>query len=127
MLLLHIAQLASHTIQSVPHISVLLPAPCGGAAGTDNVGTALKNTADYIQTDARIVGGVVFLICVIIAGIMRMIAFGSERRVAVSNMALTAAVVGLGIIIISPIIASAMGQWITGGCTTTQISALMHL
>jgi hypothetical protein len=47
------------------------------------------------------VGGTIFLISVAVAGIMRMVAFGNERRVALSNMALTAAVVGLIIMLLS--------------------------
>jgi uncharacterized membrane-anchored protein len=43
----------------------------------------------------------VFVVCVIIAGLMRMLSFGNERRVAISNMALTAAVVGLVIALIA--------------------------
>lgn len=44
---------------------------------------------------------IIFVICVIVAGVMRMISFGNERRIAVSNMALTAAVIGLVIVLLS--------------------------
>ena len=117
----------SHAIQSIPHISTLAPsAACAG--GTDPIGTVLQTTATSIQNDARIVGGIVFIICVIVAGIMRMIAFGSERRVAVSNMALTAAVVGLGIVILSPIMATTIAGWVGGaGCSTALIHAFLPL
>ncbi len=127
MILLHAAQflnhalpIIAHTVQSsISHIPTPLPEPgCGGGA-QDAVGQAIQNAAQSIQTDARIVGGSVFFIAVIIAGIMRMIAFGSERRVALSNMALTAAVVGLGILIAAPLIQQALQGWIRGGCNTT--------
>jgi len=53
--------------------------------------------------------GAVFVICIVIAGLMRMLSFGNERRVAVSNMALTAAVVGLIIIML----AAAIQTWLS--------------
>lgn len=63
------------------------------------------NELNHLVTNIQnvIVGlaATVFVICVVVAGLMRMLSFGNERRVAISNMALTAAVVGLVIILIS--------------------------
>ncbi|HLZ63272.1 MAG TPA: hypothetical protein VKR06_40585 [Ktedonosporobacter sp.] len=110
MILLHTAQ---HIVQVVPHVTTLLPLACNPGNG-DDVGNMLNKLAGSIQNDARIVGFTVFIIAVIIAGIMRMVAFGSERRVALSNMALTAAVVGLGILLLAPVIQTALGNML--GC-----------
>lgn len=61
----------------------------------------LNAFATKIKGMVMVVGGTTFLISVAIAGIMRMVAFGNERRIALSNMALTAAVVGLVIMLLS--------------------------
>ncbi len=50
--------------------------------------------AHSILTIIQYVVWVIFAICVIVAGLMRMLSFGNERRIAVSNVALTAAIVG---------------------------------
>jgi xanthine/uracil permease len=55
----------------------------------------IKGLSDAVNTGVKIVGGAIFVVAVSVAGVMRMVAFGSERRIALSNMALTAAVVGL--------------------------------
>ncbi|HTK08592.1 MAG TPA: hypothetical protein VL485_15600 [Ktedonobacteraceae bacterium] len=47
---------------------------------------------------------ILFVICVIVAGVMRMISFGNERRIALSNMALTAAVIGLVIVLLAVVL-----------------------
>ncbi|GCE49938.1 hypothetical protein KTH_48070 [Thermosporothrix hazakensis] len=61
----------------------------------------IENFASNIRSFLTTLGGIVFGIGVAVAGIMRMTAFGSERRVAMSNMALTAAVVGLVIVVMA--------------------------
>jgi type IV secretory pathway VirB2 component (pilin) len=104
LILLNVTHFVSHLIPLAPH----LPA-------CDPVGGALNKAAQSIQADARTVGAIVFVLAVIIAGIMRMIAFGSERRVAISNMALTAAVVGLGIVLLAPLIQNALISWVGNG------------
>jgi hypothetical protein len=50
--------------------------------------------AHSILTIIQYVVWIIFGICVIVAGLMRMLSFGNERRIAVSNIALTAAIVG---------------------------------
>ncbi len=70
----------------------------------------LNKFVQQIETTVRIVGGTVFLIAVAIAGIMRMVAFGNERRVALSNMALTAAVVGLIIMLMATALSQFIGK-----------------
>src|ERR1700731_1346149 len=92
MIALHVIQLASHV---VPHIPVAAP-----QVATDLTGS-LSKLATAIETLARTLGLVIFLVCVIVAGIMRMVAFGSERRIQMSNMALTAAVIGLVIMLLA--------------------------
>jgi Type IV secretion system pilin len=62
---------------------------------------ALNTLVTNIQNVIVGLAATVFVICVVVAGLMRMLSFGNERRVAISNMALTAAVVGLVIILIS--------------------------
>ena len=96
----------------ISHLITL--APMAACPGADAVGKQLQTVAQSIQGDARLVGLTVFLIAVIVAGIMRMVAFGSERRVALSNMALTAAVVGLAIIFLAPVISTALSQMAGG-------------
>jgi hypothetical protein len=70
----------------------------------------LNKFVQQIRTTVLAVGGTIFLVSVAIAGIMRMVAFGNERRVALSNMALTAAVVGLIIMLM----ATALSKFING-------------
>jgi hypothetical protein len=76
-----------------------------------DVPAQLNNLLNTINTGVTAVGATVFLISVAVAGIMRMVAFGSERRIALSNMALTAAVVGLVIMLL----AGALHTFITTG------------
>lgn len=71
----------------------------------------LTNLLNTINTAVTGVGATVFLISVAVAGIMRMVAFGSERRIALSNMALTAAVIGLVIMLL----AGALHTFISNG------------
>ncbi len=73
----------------------------------------LQNLLDLVQSTALAIGGTTFVISVIVAGIMRMTSFANERRVSMSNMALTAAVVGLVIMVLS----TAIHTFITGGLT----------
>lgn len=75
----------------------------------------LNALATQVKNIVLTVGGTIFLISVAIAGIMRMVAFGNERRIALSNMALTAAVVGLVIMLLSTAMQTFLcGQF--GGC-----------
>jgi hypothetical protein len=66
---------------------------------TGNSFTDIFNFARSIQSLVTAVGLVIFFIGIGIAGILRMISAGNERRIAVSNMALTAAIVGLVIVL----------------------------
>jgi uncharacterized protein YjeT (DUF2065 family) len=61
----------------------------------------LSAMAGKIQEGLRNVGIAIFVIGVIVAGMMRMLAFGSDRRVMFSNMALTGACVGLAIVLLA--------------------------
>lgn len=75
-------------MNSIPQLSMFLADAMNDIPQLD---TFLTDTKTLLIT----IGGVVFLICVAVAGIMRMISFGNERRIAISNMAITAAIVGL--------------------------------
>jgi hypothetical protein len=110
MVLLHIAHslVGMATSTSLLHLS--LPVVSAAASATAASGPPpgsptdpfddLTNLAIFLQTFILGLGATIFVIGVAIAGIMRMVAFGSERRIATSNMALTAAVVGLIIMLI---------------------------
>ncbi len=76
---------------------------------------AINNLLHNIQTIVVAAAGTVFIICIVIAGIMRMVSFGNERRVALSNMALTAAVVGLIIILLAVAVGQFLLKAIPGG------------
>jgi hypothetical protein len=92
MIVLHIAQFLAYTVH---------PLPIAAAQAGPDLTTMLNGLVGSIENLARTVGLAVFLVCVIIAGIMRMVAFGSERRIHLSNMALTAAVAGLVIMLLA--------------------------
>lgn len=61
----------------------------------------LATFLQHINTLLTTLGGTIFLIAVAIAGIMRMISGGNERRITISNMALMAAITGLAIILLA--------------------------
>jgi len=61
----------------------------------------LQNLLQLVMNAIWLIGGGVFVISVVIGGIMRMTAYGNERRIAMSNMALSAAVAGLVIMLLS--------------------------
>ncbi|HLI91054.1 MAG TPA: hypothetical protein VKV37_20350 [Ktedonobacteraceae bacterium] len=91
----------THTL-ALPHFTLPLasimdtqPKPGNGNPFTD-----LQNMVTFLEGYITAIGGGIFVIGVSVAGIMRMVAFGSERRIATSNIALTAAVVGLVIMLL---------------------------
>ena len=94
MLLMHLLSVVNLTFVShgLPLATLLVP--------TADPFQSIKGLADAVNTGVKIVGGSIFVIAVSVAGIMRMVAFGSERRIALSNMALTAAVIGLVIMLL---------------------------
>jgi hypothetical protein len=63
--------------------------------------TQIANFVNAIQGAITGLGVAIFVIGVTIAGMMRMMSFGSERRIMVSNMAITAAIVGLAIMLMA--------------------------
>lgn len=87
----------AHLILQFPHFVTLGDALVFAAT----VPAGLDKLLNTIKGAVQAVGMTVFLISVAVAGIMRMVAFGSERRIALSNMALTAAVVGLVIMLLA--------------------------
>lgn len=68
--------------------------------GNKNAYHDILNFSDSIRSLVYVLGFTIFLIGIIAAGIMRILSFGSDRRIAMSNMALTAAVIGLIIILL---------------------------
>jgi uncharacterized membrane protein len=61
----------------------------------------ITSFVNAVKTTVQTLGGAIFVIGITIAGMMRMMSFGSERRIMVSNMAITAAVVGLAIMLMA--------------------------
>ncbi|GHO78875.1 hypothetical protein KSD_66460 [Ktedonobacter sp. SOSP1-85] len=115
MFLLHIAQLMidPHLVLNQVHgiipvfnnissaLQHLAPPPTpGDPKSTGDPYKDIVNFANSIRSLVYVLGFTIFLIGIIGAGIMRILSFGSDRRVAMSNMALTAAVIGLIIILL---------------------------
>jgi hypothetical protein len=92
-----------HLLSSVDltHLSHSISFPLSSLLVMADDPLKINALATKIKGIVMTVGGTIFLISVAIAGIMRMVAFGNERRVALSNMALTAAVVGLIIMLLA--------------------------
>jgi Type IV secretion system pilin len=105
MLLLQLAQhtttvVASVNIHHVVHIAQSFAAdPPQPSKGSGQSFTDIYNFADSVKNLITALGLTVFFIGIVIAGMLRIMSFGSERRIAVSNMALTAAIIGLVIIL----------------------------
>lgn len=78
-----------------------IAAACNDQKNETGVFGQLITLAASIQTGLRNVGIAVFVIGVVIAGMMRMLAFGSDRRVMFSNMALTGSCIGLAIVLLA--------------------------
>jgi hypothetical protein len=120
MLLLHIAQNAdaiihvAHTIPAIVH-HPLQPLACPTGVtnctvtttdGTGNGYQDIVNFATNIMSTLRILAIVVFFISITVAGMMRMMSFGGQQRIMISNMALTSAIIGLVIVAISFVLQS---------------------
>ena len=86
------------------------PAPPEATPVPTNSIPELTQLLTNVQGLFKGLGLTIFLICVIVAGIMRMTSGGNERRVAMSNMAFTAAVIGL----VMMLLAVAFQTFITG-------------
>jgi hypothetical protein len=101
MLFLYIAQYIpnlmplGHTISA----SAMANPVCTGG-GTGVLGQIIT-FVNQIRAVVEYVGFAIFFIGITIAAIMRMVAFGSERRIMISNMAITSAIVGMAIIAMS--------------------------
>lgn len=78
----------------------LAPPPPTNPNGNGDPYHDILNFSDSIRSLVYVLGFTIFLIGIIAAGIMRILSFGSDRRIAMSNMALTAAVIGLIIILL---------------------------
>jgi hypothetical protein len=91
------------------------PAPPTGSTATGNSFTDVYNFALAVKELLVKLGWVIFFIGISIAGIMRMISFGSVRKIEISNLAIAAAVIGLAIILGASGIASVITTAFGGG------------
>ncbi len=74
----------------------------------DQLQTQLTTFLGSIQTLLTTLGGAICVIGIIVGGLMRATAFGSERRIAASNIALSCAVVGFIIVLLAGTIQGAI-------------------
>jgi len=63
--------------------------------------TSLETLVTRIRDVIFYLGAIAFVVSVAVAGVMRMTSASNERRIAMSNMALTAAVIGLVIMLLA--------------------------
>lgn len=104
MILLHIAQVAHHATQHitlVPHVLLIV----GQIAAKPGDGFA--QITDFIKTIRSTIVGValvVFFIGISVGAMMRMLSFGSERRIMLSNIAISSAIVGLAVVVLAQVI-----------------------
>ena len=70
------------------------------------VNTALNGIVTFLQA----IGATVCVIGIAVGGLMRATSFGNEHKVAQSNTAITCAVIGLGVLLLS----TALGNWLGG-------------
>jgi hypothetical protein len=95
-----------HPLATPPAGATAPPAPTShGSAYNDIVGFA-----NSIQSLVQVIGGVIFIISISIAAMMRMMTFGGQQRIMFSNMALTGAVVGLIILTMAGVLAKLVSQ-----------------
>jgi hypothetical protein len=71
---------------------------------------SLQSFLGATQALLQTLGGSVCVIGIIIGGLMRATAFGSERRIAASNVALSCAVVGFIIVLLAGTVATALSS-----------------
>jgi xanthine/uracil permease len=87
---------------------------------TDQFVTALVGGLSTIITILMGLGVAIAVIGIIVGGLMRATAWGSEQRIAMSNKAITCAVVGLVIVLLGVTLGSAVPKWFgnaNGSCT----------
>lgn len=84
-----------------------------------NVSTALNNIVNFLT----VIGAAVCAIGVAIGGLMRATSFGSERRISDSNTAISCAIVGLLVVLLS----QGVGKWIGGIVPATCSTGMIHL
>ncbi len=106
-------QLLTFTLPKVLGVIQAGPAPnC-----TDAVVTTILNGAATIIHILMGLGVSVAVMGIIIGGLMRATSFGNERRIAMSNTAITCAVVGLVIVFIGATVGNELPTWFgTAGC-----------
>src|SRR5215470_8913099 len=85
-------------------LSILADAP--PAPPTTQVHDAITGIVEFLQA----IGGAICIIGIAIGGLMRATSFGNEHKVAQSNTAITCAVIGLGVLLLS----TALGTWLGG-------------
>jgi type IV secretory pathway VirB2 component (pilin) len=70
--------------------------------------TTLGGLLSSIQGLLTYLGGTICVIGIIVGGLMRATAFGSERRIAASNVALSCAIVGFIIVLLAGTVQGAL-------------------
>ena len=103
-LIVHAVATSSHTLGALIPAKPAASSPGGTNIAPDELKTFLKD----IATTLWAVGGILCVIGLIVGGIMRATAFGSERRIATSNVALSCAVLGFLIILLAQPISDAI-------------------
>ncbi len=71
---------------------------------------SINHVLTNIEGVLKGIGLASLIVGIMVGGLMRIFAFGNERRIAVSNVALSCAVVGFIIVML----ASTAGQWLNG-------------
>jgi len=102
MILLFLAQHLTAALHQGTFALALLQGPppktCGNLTADF---TGLETLITDVRQAVFYLGAIAFVVSVAVAGIMRMTSASNERRIAMSNMALTAAVVGLVIMLLA--------------------------
>jgi hypothetical protein len=114
-------QALTFTVPKVLGAILAPPATTGPVANcTDAVITTIVTGASTIVHIMMGLGVTVAVFGIILGGLMRATSFGNERRIAMSNTAITCAVVGLVIVIIGATAGNELPTWFgTTGCSIT--------
>ncbi len=88
--------------------------PGTNATCTDPFVTTLKGGLSTIINILMALGVAIAVIGIVVGGLMRATAWGSEQRIATSNKAITCAVIGLVIVLIGVTLGNSIPGWFTG-------------
>jgi hypothetical protein len=95
--------------------------PGCGDAFVSTVTTGIGNVIHILVG----IGIAIAVIGIVVGGLMRATAWGSDQRIAMSNKAITCAVVGLVIVLIGVTLGNSIPQWFApaGGATSCTIAS----